>query len=251
MTLEIAALGLNAIISMIVPVVIFIVILVKSKDKRLPLCLLFVAGGSIYMAMEWGAKEHGLTWLFNHTDFAKFMNQHYIPYLLLVALAGAVLLMMPVILITLCFKRQMDFVHIVVLGLGYTMTESVMLMGYRSVNTIIELVKGTDMELNSTTTELFLSCYERILMAVIQIAVFVVLVYFINHKMTVRGGILAVFCHTMAAFLPGFFIAFSLDNYFEVYDRTIALILVYVVMTAMALASVVMLYSFRYILKEK
>lgn len=254
MTLNIVALAVNAGISIIVPIVILILMLVKNFKEKIQLTLVYITGAFIYITMEWGVKEHGLTWLFNNTDFAKFMDAHYIPYLLVVAVAGAVFAFIPIILIIgPVMKRSVSFVMAVALGLGYTMMESIMLVGYRSINTILELLNGTDMELNSSTAELFLSGYERILMSVIQIAIFVVLVYFVEHNMTLPGCLIAVFCHTLAAFLPGFFIAFSLTDYYEVYDRSVALVLTYILLTAGAISSIVVLYSFRYTLpcKEK
>ncbi len=252
MTLDIVALAVNAVISIAVPVVILIGMLVKNTKERISLLLLFIAGVITYMAMEWGVKEHGLAWLFNHTDFAEFMDSHYIPYLLVVAVAGAVLACVPITgIVAFTMKKKLSFSMAVVLGLGYTMAESVMLVGYRSINTIVELVKGTDMELNSTTAELFLSGYERILMSVIQIAVFVVLAYFIERNMTLQGNLIAVFCQTMAAFLPGFFIAFSLTDYYEVYDRSVALTLTYIVLTAAAICGGVVLYTFRYAFRDR
>lgn len=246
MTLDIVALAANAVISIIVPVVILVFMLVKNTKERISLLLLFMEGVVIYIGMEWGVKEHGLAWLFNHTDFAKFMDAHYIPYLLVVAVAGAVLACVPIaVIVSFIMKKKLSFSMAAVFGLGYIMTESVMLVGYRSINTIVELVKGTDMELNSSTVELFLSGYERILMSLIQIAVFVVLVYFIERNMTLQGSLIAIFCQTLAAFLPGFFIAFSLTDYYEVYSRSVALTLTYIVLTTAAICSVVVLYSFR------
>ena len=250
MTMEIAALAVSAIISFIVPLVIFICILVKGQEKKPVMFLFFVAGAVIYVAMQWGIKEHGLAWLFNHTDFMDFMNNHYIPYLLVVAIAGSVLALLPVYLVCIIRKKQVSFLKGIVLGLGYTMAESILLIGLRSVNTIIELVKGSDMELNTTVAELFLTGYERILMSVIQIAIFIVFIYFIEQNMALRGGLIAVICHMLAAFLPGFFIAFSLKNYYEVYDRSVALILTYIVLTAAAITGVVILYSLRRLLND-
>lgn len=250
MALDIAALVLNAIISSILPMVILIIILVKSEEKKLPLALLYVAGVLIYIAMEWGIKEHGLAWLFNNTDFLEFMDDHYIPYLLLVAVAGSVLAMIPVILLRFIWKKPGTIFQAIILGIGYTMMESILLMGYRSVNTIVEIIKGEEMELGYSTTELFLSGYERILMSVIEITIFVVLIYFCNQKATVRGGLIAIFCHTLVTFLPGFVIAFSLTNYYEVYDRSVALVLIYILLTAAAVTSVVLLYSLRYALQD-
>ena len=243
MTMDIVALAISAVISFIIPVIIFLCILAKGKGQRLSLFLLFLAGAVIYAAMQWGLKEHGLAWLFNHTDFDKFMDAHYIWYLLAVALAGSLLVLLPIWLLCMGMKKQVSFLQGIALGLGYTMTESILLIGIRSVNTIIEIVKGSEAEMNTGTAELFLTGYERILMSVIQIGIFVVLIYFIRERMAGRGLFLTVFCHMLAAFLPGFFIAFSLPDLLEVYDRKMALILVYVVLTAAAITSGVILYS--------
>lgn len=251
MTMEIAALAVTAIISFMIPFAVFICILKKGQVRKLSLLLLFVIGSVIYLAMQWGIKEQGLAWLFNHTNFMDFMNAHYIPYLLVVAAAGSVLALLPVFFVCIIWKKQISFLEGVVLGLGYTMTESIRQVGIRSVNTIVELAKGSDMELNSTSVELFLTGYERILMSVIQIAIFIIFIYFIEQNMAVRGGLIAVFCHMLTAFLPGFFIAFSLKDYFEVYDRSAALLLVYVVLTAAAVTGAVILYNLRYALKGK
>ncbi len=245
MTMDIAALACSAVISFIIPLIFFLSLLVKGKGQRLSLFLLFLAGAVIYAAMEWGLKEHGLAWLFNHTDFEKFMGAHYIGYLFTVALAGSLLTLLPIWLLCLCMKKQVSFFQGIALGLGYTMTESILLIGIRSVNTIIEIAKGSDGEINTGTAELFLTGYERILMTVIQIGIFMALIYFIREKMAGKGLFLTIFCHMLAAFLPGFFIAFSLPDFLEVYDRKTALVLVYVVLTGAAFASGVILYGLR------
>ena len=94
--------------------------------------------------------------------------------------------------------------------------------------------------------ELFLSGYERILIMLIDITILVIFAYFINQNASVKGSIIAIFCQTMLAFLPGFFIAFTLKNYYEVYDRSMALILIYVVLTTAGITSDVVLNSLKY-----
>lgn len=252
MTENVAALGLTAVISIVVPLVILGIVIAKNPMERKGVLLAFLAGAGIYLLMEWGIKEQGLKLLFNHTALSDFMSRHYIPYLLFIALAGAMLALLPELLVVLLlFKRQMSFAKACMFGLGYGMAEAVMLVGYRSILTIAALLKDPETELNTTTAELFLSGYERILMMVIHIAIIVVFIYFIEQKMAVKGSIIVILCQTLAAFLPGFFIAFSLTNYYEVYDRTVALILVYVVLTLAAFCGFVVLNSLKYALKDE
>lgn len=251
MAVNITALALTAIISIVLPLAIVGIIWFKKASERKGIVLLFLSGAGVYLAMEWGIKVHGLTFLFNHTSFAEFTSAHYIPYLFLVAIVSAVFTVIPEFLIVrfLC-KNQMSFAKTVSLALGYAMTEAVMLVGYRSILTIIELIKNGEQKLDVSITELFLSGYERILIMIIRVSLMAVLVYFMERKKPVIGVIIKVFCHTLVSFLPGFFIAFSTVNYFEVYDRSVALILVYVVLTVAAFTAAVVLNSLKYSFKE-
>lgn len=252
MTANIIALTLTAVISIFVPLIILGVMLIKNSSERKKISLLFFAGILVYLAMEWGVKEHGLQYLFNHTPFASFTASHYISYLLIVALASAVFTVIPeVLVITFVCKKKLSLVCSVAFALGYAMLEAAMRVGYHSILTIIELMKDASQKLGVSTLELFLSGYERLLIMIIRVSLVALLVYFIQQKRAVLGVILKVICHTMASFLPGFFIAFSLPVYFEVYDRSVALILVYVVLTAMAFTFGVILNSIKYSFQDK
>ncbi len=246
MVMEIVALVVCAMVSILLPLVMLGIAVRKNREQWKGILVSFLCGGSIYIAMQWGVKEHGLTWLFNNTDFMSFMQNQYISYLLVVALAGSFLTIFGYLLVLLLlFRKQFTFGKTFAFGIGYGMTESVMLTGIRSINTLIEIAKKSDMELGTTINELFLSGYERLLLFIIDIAIVVTFVYFAKKNMLVIGGLVALFCQTFVAFLPGFFIAFTLPDYFEVFDRSIALVMVYVLLTAMAIASVVVIRYFQ------
>ena len=249
---NVIALGLTAIISVMVPLIILGIVIWKNPMERVGVLCSFFAGTGIYLLMEWGVKEQGLKILFNETSLPDFMNRHYIPYLLLVAIAGAILAFLPELLVVcLLFKRQMSFAKAVMFGMGYAMAEAVILVGYRSIYTIVELLQKPETDINTTTTELFLSGYERILMMVIHIAIIIAFVYFIEQKMVLLGSIIIMICLTLAAFLPGFLIAFSLKNYYEVYDRSVALLLIYILLTVAAFCGGIVINSLKYSLKDE
>ncbi|MBR1866107.1 MAG: YhfC family intramembrane metalloprotease [Lachnospiraceae bacterium] len=247
MTANITALACTAGISMVLPLIVFGILWLRNRGERKGMTILFLSGAAIYAATQWGIKEHGLTLLFNHTGLADFMDAHYIPYLFLVALVGALLAMFPeYLVIRFAMKKQITFKEAVTLGLGYGMTEAVLLVGYRSIGTIIELVREPETDLKVTTTELFLSGYERLLIMLIEIALLMLMIYLIEQNMTVRGCVLEVAGQTMTAFLPGFFIAFSMKNYFEVYDRSVGLLLVYIMLTVSAVCGIIVINSLKY-----
>ena len=83
-------------------------------------------------------------------------------------------------------------------------------------------------------------------MLVIETAILMALIYFIEQKMTIRGIVIQLLCHTIVTFLPGFFIAFSTTSYYEVFDRSTTLVFVYIILTVAAVCSVVLLQAMKY-----
>lgn len=250
--MEITALVCNAVISFVIPLVIWVILICKYRDERRGIVILFILGALFYAGLQWGLKQHGLQYLFNHTDLMRFMTNYYIAYLFVVAFIGAVLAVIPEwVVIQLVFRRKVTFKQAITMGLGYAAAESVLLVGYQSVMTIIEYYgKDSDTELVMAAGELFLSCYERILLTIIEIGLIVVLAYFIEQKMSVRGVLVKLLCQAVIAFLPGFFIAFSTKDFLEVFDRSVTLVMVYVVLTAAAVCSVAVLDGLKWKMYE-
>lgn len=248
---EILTLVCSLIICIAIPVIIFMVLAIKNRDERKGIILLFVLGALFYAGMQWGIKQNGLQYLFNHTDFITFMSSHYIAYLFVVALFGAIFAVIPEVITVMLFKRQITFKQAIAMGLGYTVSETGFLIGYPGVRTILEYTNNKDSKLNTTVGELLMSGYERILLTVIGIALIVVLIYFIEQKMTIRGVIIKVLCQAVIAFMPGFLIAFSTKDMLEVFDRSTSLIMVYVLMTAAAFSAVAVLNGLKWKMYEK
>lgn len=252
MTADMVALVLTAVISIVVPLVILGIVWKKNPMEQKGILITFGLGVVIYFAMQWGVKEHGLQYLFNHSSLMIFINIDDILYLFCVAFAGAVFALIPeLFVLVFVFKKQMSFAKTFMLALGYAMAESTALVGYRSISTVFACLKKNDVEINTSTAELFLSCYERILFIVILAAVMISLVYFVQQKMPVRGILIALLCHTLLHFLPGFLITFTTTTYIEVLERPVALALSYIILTAGAVAGIAVMNALKYSLKDE
>jgi hypothetical protein len=252
MTADVVALGLTAVVSILVPILVLVIVVKKNPMERLRILVAFIVGAVIYLIVRMGLVEQGLQFLFNHTSLQDFMSEHYIPYLLIVAVVNAVLVMTAFLLVVkFVFKAQLSFSRAAMLAFGYSTAEAVALAGYRSICTIIEYYSNEEVEISSSTAELFLNSYERILLMVIHVAIIVALVYFVEGKMIFRGFFIGIFALTMVNFLPGFFIAFTTTNYFEVFERSVALIFVYLVLTVAAVCGVFVLNGLKYSLKDE
>ncbi len=250
--MEYAALGTIVFVSVILPVIILAGMFYKSDNRNLKNGLLLITGVLHYLLLQWGIKEHGLQWMFRHAGLQEFMEKHYLLYLFLIALVGAIFLYVVSFLIfNFCVKRNYTMHHIILYGLSYCTCEAVFLSGITSINTIIQLVKGVDEQYTINISELFLSAYERVLIAILEIGILVALAFFIQNGKLVFGTVLSVFCGTLIGFLPGFFIAFSTKNFLEIYSRNVALILIYILLSFAAITSIVVIYSLRFSFREK
>lgn len=241
----------------VLPVIIFVVLMIKEKDSRIGQMIFFLSGVAVYFVMQWGLKEKGMQWLYNHKtvtgiDMNQFSSDHYLFSLFLIALIGALFLFgMSFVLFRFVFKRNYTFKNIIFYGLGYCMTEAVMLAGLRSIDTIVLRVQGIEGELSASIMELFLSAYERVLIMIIESALLLVLAYFIQKCHSVMGTVLTIFCGTLVGFLPAFFLAFSTSEFLDIYSRNVALIIIYVFLSAAGLTGTVLLWNFRYSFADK
>lgn len=246
-----AALGSIIVTCIVLPFVIFLVTIIRDKESKLRQLIFFVTGVVVYFATQWGMKEKGLQWLFNNKkttgfDMFSFMANHYFLYLAAVACSGALLLyVVSFLLFRFVFHRNYTVKNIFMYGLGFGMSESIMLAGMKSIYTLYEMKKGTEGEIGSGTMELFLSGYERLLFVFIHISLLIVLAYFIQKKQNF-GLLVTIFCETLAGFLPGFFIAFSTVNYLEIYSRTVALGIIYTILTLAVITGFIVIINLRY-----
>lgn len=250
--MEYAALGTIVFASMILPAIVWIVLMIKEKNRRIRQMILSLCGAVLYFVMQWGIKEKGLQWLYNHKsttgiDMNQFSINHYFLNLFLVSLVGALFLYgVTGVLLRFVFKKNYSYRNIIFYGLGYCISEAVMLAGIRSIETIVAMVQKSEGVLSTSVTELFLSAYERILIMVIEIALLVILAYFVQKGHTVSGVAITVLCNTLFGFLPAFFLAFSTVQYLSLYSRTTALVMIYVFLSVSALTGIVILWNFRY-----
>lgn len=249
--MEYVALGTIVFVSIILPVIIMAGILWKLKENGLRNGLLILTGVLHYLLFQWGIKEHGLQWLFNHAGLHEFMEAHYLFYLLLVALVGACLFyVVSYVIFNFFLKCNYRMGEIVLYGFSYCTCEAVLLSGITSINTIIQLAKGVGEPYTVNTSELFLSAYERVLIFILEIGLLVVLSYFVQQGKKLFGTGLTVFCGTLVGFLPGFFIAFSTKDFLEIYSRNVAYILIYLLLSFAAITSIVVIYSLRFSFHE-
>lgn len=234
----------------LIPICLFGIVFIKSPGQRKHLLLLLLLGSAIYFISDWGVKEHLLKYLFNYTRFNYFAQNHYLIYIFFTALLGGILMGIPFYLISHFLMRgKFTMQKASVFGVGYVMSEAIMLVGLRSIHTIFQMIKNQKFQLSTTSIELYLSAYERLLIIIIYIGIIVSFVYLLEQNYGIRAYCILVTCYTLVNFLPGFFMAFSTPRFYEIYDRSVALLLIYLILTVAAISALIIIHCINALFK--
>lgn len=250
--MELISLILLVCVSIIIPVIVWIVLLAKGKGQRLGIFFLFVVSAAFYIGISWWLKQYILAYMFENMGLSDFMINHYILYLLVVALFGALLAVVPEwITIRLICRRKVTFMQAISMGIGYCAAESTMLVGYKAVNTLIDIFKNGQSQLEQSTGDILLTSFERFLLTIIGTGLIVIFIHWIEEKSDFKAVIFKVLAQAFVAFIPGFLIAFSTEDFLEVFDRSTTLIMSYVILSAAAFACFILIDSLKWKMYEK
>lgn len=236
-----------AFVCVILPLIVFGILFVKTKGKRVRLTVLFLIGAVIYFATQWLIKEKGCMWLIRNTNIFQKLYDYYFMYIFVIALIGTIVLFLTLtIVFRYIYKSNYDLSDCISIGLGYSICEAVLVAGITSINCIISYFNGTQQETSPYVGELFLSAYERVIVTMIHIGLISVLAYMIQKKKGVAGFVLVSFAGALFDFLPDFFLSFSTSAFLELYSRNVALIMIYLVLTTAAVTSFAILFNICY-----
>jgi len=251
MTANVIAFISTAFMSIVVPIIIFIIVWKKNPMERKGIALTFGIGIVSYLVFQWGIQDHALSFLLKNTGLGVWKSDHYMLYSLLVAIINSLLVVVPCfILVKTAFKEQVSYAKATMWGLGYAMAESTLLVGFRCIITTMYILSGKIEEISVATGELYLSVYERVLFLIINVAVFLGLIYLVQQKMVVRGFVISLMVCVLIRFVPDFLMAFSTVEFFETIDRPVALLLTYIVLTMTAITGIMVLTALKYSMKD-
>lgn len=236
-----------AFVCVILPLVVFGVLLAKTKGKRIRLIALFFIGAVIYFATQWFVKEKGCMWLIRNTNIFQKLYDFYFLYIFVIALIGTIVLFLSLtIVFHFIYKNNYDLSDCISIGLGYSMCEAVLVAGITSIKCIISYFNGTQQATSPYVAELFLSAYERVIVTIIHIGLISILAYMIQKQKGMVGFVLVSFAGALFDFLPDFFLSFSTSAFLELYSRNAALIMIYLVLTTAAVTALAILFNICY-----
>ena len=270
--LSLVAMVVTLLICMVVPIVALIVYAVKNKGKGVWLAWFIGAAG--FFVMQIIIRTPILSLLSLNQGFIKFANDYYIVYVAILAFTAALFEVVARFVGALILKKKQCYEVAVGAGLGHGGIEAMFLIGMTYVNNLLysvmintgsfdAMVESTaqmgvdaqtlqtlwDMKktLIETSPSMFLLAgYERILTMILHVAMTVLVFYFVYKKKSVIGVALCLLIHTVIDFVPGFVQGASIYGYLGgKFPIGVAYAIIYAFLTAMAVASIVIVISIR------
>ena len=263
------AMVMTLLVCTVAPILALIIYAVKNKGKGVWLAWFIGAAG--FFVMQIVIRTPILSILSVSEGFVKFANDYYVVYILILAFTAALFEVVARFVGAIILKKKQCYEVAVGAGLGHGGIEAMFLIGMTYVNNLLysvmintgvfdAMIESTaqtgvdvtalwDMKktLIETAPSMFLLAgYERILTMILHVAMTVLVFYFVDKKKSVIGVALCLLIHTVIDFVPGFVQGASIYGYLGgKFPIGVAYAIIYVFLTAMAVASIVIVISIR------
>lgn len=250
--MEYVAFGTGGFVSVLLPIIIFLIVFCKDKGNRKKDFLFFFTGILVYIVAELGMFQYALALIMKHSNsntriIGGFISNHPLLFSLISSLICSVYFLAVTLLFFKFISRgSYNIKNVFLYGIGYCGCEATYLIGIRCIITIVLLIKGEVSDIKPMVSEIFLSAYERIPVAVVEIVLFIILAYLIQKNKAAIGFLITCFCAFLLRFLPSFFMVFSTPQFYEIYSEKVALIIIYILLTLAAITSIITFYNLRY-----
>lgn len=255
-TASILAMVVTLFISIVLPILVYIVYGVKNKGKGVWTAWLLGAAGFVIMQLV--IRTPILSLLSLSAGFVTFAKEHYTMYALILAFTAGLFELVARYVIAKILQKKQCFEKAVAVGLGHGGIEAIALIGLTYVNNILysfmintgiydTLITqtanmGVDTQslltvkssLIETSPVMFLLAgYERILTMILHVAMTVLVFYFVKKKKDIVGILLCLLIHTLIDFVPAFLVGIMAAN--------LAYIITYTFLTVMAVLGIIIL----------
>lgn len=258
----ILAVCVTFLISMVLPIVVYIIYGVKNKGKGVwTAWLLGAAGFVIFQVIIRIPILNGLAGL---EGFQTFATQNYALYCLILAFTAGLFEVAGRYIVAKIMQKNLTFERGFAAGLGHGGIESIVLIGTMYLNNLIyilmintgsfdtviqqtaaagvdtaALVSVQDALVNSGCGVYLLAGYERILTMIFHTALSLMVCYFVTRKKDALGIILCLICHTIIDFVSPLINGMANGYLGNGLSTTTAYIIIYSFLTVVAVVAVI------------
>ena len=260
--LSIFAISVGILISFGIPLGVLVYLIVKYKGENAIYPFVFgCLGFFIFQVII----RIPLVGMFNLSPGAsEFISNQYVMYIFMVALTAAIVELIPRYIGSKIMRKRGDkFLNGFALGMGHGGIEAMILIGINYISYIMYALiinagnfdnmisdakaQGLDVTAYSTLRDtlvdtksimFFLAGYERIVTMIIQVALTLLVMYYVVKKKDFVGIVLCIFAHTMIDFTTVLISGLSTRYLGKVLNETLTVVLTYVFLTVIAAAAV-------------
>ena len=258
---SIKAICVTLLISLFVPVFVYIFYGIRNKKKGVWTAWLLGAAG--FFVPQMLVRSPILSLLAMNEGFVAFAQNYYVIYCLVLALTAALFEVLGRYAVARIMKKKLTFERGVAAGLGHGGIESITIVGLSYISNLVfsqminaglydNLVAETaasgvdtsalltmkDALIQTTTVEYYLAGYERILTMILHVALSLMVCHFVWLKRDRVGVIASMLIHTVVDFLTVTLNGLSTDYLGNLISQKTAYVLVYTFLTLVAVAAV-------------
>lgn len=251
-------------VTLVMPIVAWIMYAVKNKDKKVGGALLLGAAG--FFVMQIVIRLSIINVLSLSPAFMSFAANHYIFYCLILAFTAALVEVIARYVVAKILVKKLTYEHGIAAGLGHGGIEAVMLIGMTYINNLLYSVMintgaydlmveqtaalGVDTsallsakeQLIETSASLFLLAgYERILTMILHVALSLLVCYFVSCKKDFVGIGICLVIHMLVDFVSPVINGLATPYLGSKLSITASYVLVYGFLTVVAVGSLLVI----------
>lgn len=264
----IVTVSITLFICLALPVIVYLVYGVKNKGKGVWTAWLLGAAG--FFVFQILLRSPILSVLSMTSWFTAFATKHYVWYCLLLALTAALFEAAGRYIAAKLMGKKLTYVRGLAAGLGHGSIEAMVIVGLTYINNLAYIIMintgSFDAVIEQTaalgvdTTQLLmvkeslvsanpgiflLAGYERVLTVILHIALSMIVCYFVSQKKDIVGVVACVLIHGTVDFIVALVNGMAAEYLGNVISASLAYIIIYTFLTAVAALSVIVIRRFR------
>ncbi len=280
-TLSIICMVITLLLSLVLPIVIFILYGRKQKKKEVWIAGVFGAGG--FALLQLGIRMTVLSVLGTLPAFVAWAENNYIWYCFALAFTAGLFEVVgryggaKILYCVKSLTKELTFETGVMAGIGHGGIEAVALIGGTYVNNLIfaimintgmwqpmlleieatgnaamyETYASVQPLLTDTSWYLFLAAgYERVLTMAAHTMMTLLVFYFVAHKKDIKGILIVLAIHTAIDFFVATLSGLSTDYLGNVLSQNAVYIWMYAILTIIAVISIVVIFRIKNVWKQ-
>lgn len=251
-------------VTMVLPLIVYIIYGVKSKGKGVWTAWLLGAAG--FFVFQVIIRMPILSLLSLSESFMNFATNHYVIYCLILALTAALFEVAGRYIVAKILRKKLTYTRSFAAGLGHGSIEAMFIVGMTYINNLaysVMINSGTfdgvidqvaalgvdpsqyiaikDSLMNTHSAIFLLAGYERFLTVILHIALSMLVCYFVSRKQDIIGLVICVAIHWAVDFISPLLSGLATEYLGNVISTGVSYVLVYIFLTAIAVGSVVII----------